>query len=165
MNELLRSNVKSHARRYTATGLAVAISMAFVVIALAFSAGMNASLTKSVRESYAGVAAVVVTGLEERTKRLVRAARTMQAAATQNAVVYPCIVASGDAGSPAVTLAATLASSAVPMAPPICWEVFTIAEAIPASPGVTPEVPTVVAATPAVPVPNPSRRVPGSTCR
>lgn len=60
MNELLRSNVKSHARRYTATGLAVAISMAFVVIALAFSAGMNASLTKSVREHYAGVAAVVV---------------------------------------------------------------------------------------------------------
>lgn len=65
MNELLRSNVKSHARRYTATGLAVAISMAFVVIALAFSAGMNASLTKSVRESYAGVAAVVALNQED----------------------------------------------------------------------------------------------------
>ena len=59
MNELLRSNVRSHARRYVATGLAVAISMAFVVITLAFSAGMNASLTKSVREHYAGTAAVV----------------------------------------------------------------------------------------------------------
>ncbi|MFT0847632.1 FtsX-like permease family protein [Actinomycetaceae bacterium L2_0104] len=59
MNELLRANVRSHARRYVATGLAVAISMAFVVIALAFSAGMNASLTKSVDEHYAGVAAVV----------------------------------------------------------------------------------------------------------
>ncbi len=59
MNELLRSNVTSHARRYAATSLAVAISMSFVVIALAFSAGMNASLTKSVREHYAGVAAVV----------------------------------------------------------------------------------------------------------
>lgn len=65
MNELLRSNVKSHARRYTATGLAVAISMAFVVIALAFSAGMNASLTKSVRENYAGVAAVVALNQED----------------------------------------------------------------------------------------------------
>ena len=60
MNELLRSNVRCHARRYVATGLAVAISMAFVVISLAFSSGMNASLTKSVREHYAGVAAVVV---------------------------------------------------------------------------------------------------------
>ena len=59
MNELLRANVTSHARRYVATGLAVAISMAFVVIALAFSAGMNSSLTKSVRDHYAGAAAVV----------------------------------------------------------------------------------------------------------
>ena len=59
MNELLRANVQSHARRYVATGLAVAISMAFVVIALAFSSGMSASLTKSVRDLYAGTAAVV----------------------------------------------------------------------------------------------------------
>ncbi|MFT3943980.1 MAG: FtsX-like permease family protein [Ancrocorticia sp.] len=65
MNELLRSNVKSHARRYLATGLAVAISMAFVVVALAFSAGMNASLTKSVRDHYAGTAAVVALNFDE----------------------------------------------------------------------------------------------------
>lgn len=59
MNELLRANVRSHARRYLATGLAVAISMAFVAIALAFSAGMDFSLTRSVRDQYAGAAAVV----------------------------------------------------------------------------------------------------------
>jgi len=59
MNELLRANVTHHARRYVATGLAVAISMAFVLICLVFSSGLTSSLTRSVDDQYRGAAAVV----------------------------------------------------------------------------------------------------------
>lgn len=59
MNELLRANVRQHARRYVATGLAVAISMAFVVICLVFSSGLSNSLTQAVRDEYSGAAVIV----------------------------------------------------------------------------------------------------------
>ncbi|MGO1591335.1 ABC transporter permease [Ancrocorticia sp.] len=59
MGELLRANIRAHSRRYSATALAVAISMAFVVAALALASGMDASVTKSVRDQYAGVNTVV----------------------------------------------------------------------------------------------------------
>lgn len=65
MGELLRANVRAHSRRYTATALAVAISMAFIVVALALSSGLNASLTKSVRDQYAGADAVVTLDYED----------------------------------------------------------------------------------------------------
>ena len=59
MRELLRANVRAHARRYVATGLAVAISMAFVLVSLMFSQGMQADVTRSITNDYQGVSAVV----------------------------------------------------------------------------------------------------------
>lgn len=59
LGHLLRANVKTHGRRYVATGLAVAISTAFIMVFLALGNGMTASLTASARDSYQGAAAVV----------------------------------------------------------------------------------------------------------
>jgi putative ABC transport system permease protein len=59
MNRLLRANVRQHGRRYVATGVAVAISMAFILVCLIFSAGLNGSLGRSVTDVYRGAAAVV----------------------------------------------------------------------------------------------------------
>lgn len=56
---LLKANLHSHGRRYFSTGLAVAISTAFIVITLLFSNAMNSSLTGSVRNSYRGTTSVV----------------------------------------------------------------------------------------------------------
>lgn len=69
MGELLRANIRAHSRRYMATALAVAISMAFVVVALALSSGLNASLTKSVRQQYEGVDAVVALNYDDPSER------------------------------------------------------------------------------------------------
>lgn len=59
MNELLRANVRQHGRRYAATGVAVAISMAFVLLCLMFTQGLADTLSASIRDSYTGVAVVV----------------------------------------------------------------------------------------------------------
>lgn len=59
MNELLRANVRQHGRRYVATGVAVAISMAFVLLCLMFTQGLADTLSASIRDSYTGVAVVV----------------------------------------------------------------------------------------------------------
>ena len=56
---LLKANLHSHGRRYFSTGLAVAISTAFIVITLLFSNTMTSSLTGSVRNSYRGTTSVV----------------------------------------------------------------------------------------------------------
>ena len=56
---LLKANLHSHGRRYFSTGLAVAISTAFIVITLLFSNTMTSSLTGNVRNSYRGTTSVV----------------------------------------------------------------------------------------------------------
>lgn len=56
---LLKANLHSHGRRYFSTGLAVAISTAFIVITLLFSNTMTSTLTGSVRNSYRGTTSVV----------------------------------------------------------------------------------------------------------
>ena len=56
---LLKANLHSHGRRYFSTGLAVAISTAFIVITLLFSNTMTSSLTGSVRNFYRGTTSVV----------------------------------------------------------------------------------------------------------
>lgn len=56
---LLKANLRSHGRRYFSTGLAVAISTAFIVITLLFSNAMNSSVTGSVRNAYRGTTSVV----------------------------------------------------------------------------------------------------------
>lgn len=59
MNRLLTANLRAHARRYLATGLAVMISTAFIMAFLALGNGMNASLTGQTRAEFAGAAAVL----------------------------------------------------------------------------------------------------------
>ena len=59
MTGLLRANVRQHGRRYVATGIAVAISTAFVLVCLIFTQGLAASLTATIRDSYTGVAVYV----------------------------------------------------------------------------------------------------------
>ena len=56
---LLKANLHSHGRRYFSTGLAVAISTAFIIITLLFSNTMTSSLTGNVRNSYRGTTSVV----------------------------------------------------------------------------------------------------------
>ena len=62
MKGLLRANLSAHARRYLATGLAVAISTAFVLALLALGNGMTAALTRLTASEYEGAAVVVSPG-------------------------------------------------------------------------------------------------------
>lgn len=62
MNRLLRANLRSHARRYIATGLAVAISTAFVLAFLALGNGMNAVLERITASEYEGASVIVSPG-------------------------------------------------------------------------------------------------------
>ena len=55
-------------------------------------------------------------------------------------------------------MAASEFSSAVPIEPPICWAVFTIAEATPASWASTPEVAAFIAGAKIAPMPTPTSR-------
>ena len=61
-------------------------------------------------------------------------------------------------------LEASVLSSAVPIEPPICWPVLTIAEATPASRGSTPSVAVLIAGAMIRPRPRPMTIRPGSTC-
>ena len=58
-NSLLRANLRSHGRRYISTGLAVAISTAFIVITLIVMTAMTSGLTSSVYQQYRGGTIVV----------------------------------------------------------------------------------------------------------
>jgi len=58
-NSLLSANLRSHGRRYISTGLAVAISTAFIVITLIVMAAMTSSLTSGVYSQYQGGTIVV----------------------------------------------------------------------------------------------------------
>ena len=58
-NSLLSANLRSHGRRYISTGLAVAISTAFIVITLIVMAAMTSSLTSGVYSQYRGGTIVV----------------------------------------------------------------------------------------------------------
>ncbi|OFK01508.1 hypothetical protein HMPREF2835_02215 [Actinomyces sp. HMSC072A03] len=58
MNTLLKANLRTYARRYLATGLAVAISMAFVFACLAMTQSLQKALTKTADREFQGVAAV-----------------------------------------------------------------------------------------------------------
>ena len=59
INSLLRANLRSHGRRYISTGLAVAISTAFIVITLIVMTAMTAGLTSGVYSQYRGGTIVV----------------------------------------------------------------------------------------------------------
>lgn len=58
-NSLLSANLRSHGRRYISTGLAVAISTAFIVITLIVMTAMTSGLTSSVYSQYRGGTIVV----------------------------------------------------------------------------------------------------------
>jgi len=58
-NSLLSANLRSHGRRYISTGLAVAISTAFIVITLIVVTAMTSGLTYSVYSQYRGGTIVV----------------------------------------------------------------------------------------------------------
>ena len=56
---LLNANLRSHGRRYISTGLAVAISTAFIAITLIVMTAMTSGLTSSVYQQYRGGTIVV----------------------------------------------------------------------------------------------------------
>ena len=58
-NSLLNANLRSHGRRYISTGLAVAISTAFIAITLIVMTAMTSGLTSSVYSQYRGGTIVV----------------------------------------------------------------------------------------------------------
>lgn len=60
-SHLFRANLRAHSRRYIATGIAIAISLIFVTLALNFAAGMKATLLHQALSSVHG-SAVVVSG-------------------------------------------------------------------------------------------------------
>lgn len=62
MSSLLRANLKVHARRYLATGIAVAISTAFILTFLALGAGMKTSIIQFTNSEYEGAALVITAG-------------------------------------------------------------------------------------------------------
>lgn len=57
--QLLGANVRTHGRRYLATGLAVAISIAFVSACLTLMTGLGNAITGAVRMDYGGAATIV----------------------------------------------------------------------------------------------------------
>ena len=58
-SKITRANVKTHARRYIATGLAVIISMMFVAASLVVSGGITGLLTRSITDQFTGAAAEI----------------------------------------------------------------------------------------------------------
>ncbi|PID97816.1 MAG: cell division protein FtsX [Actinobacteria bacterium] len=59
ITHLLKANIRSHARRYLATALAVILSMTFVLITLAFSTSLAASIKKMVTQELSGISVAV----------------------------------------------------------------------------------------------------------
>ncbi|WP_182050749.1 ABC transporter permease [Changpingibacter yushuensis] len=62
MQSLLMNNLRTHARRYIATGVAIAISVAFVLAALAFGSALESSLSQGVEDTYEGSSVVIQPG-------------------------------------------------------------------------------------------------------
>jgi hypothetical protein len=65
---------------------------------------------------------------------------------------------------PATALLKSVLSTAVPIEPPTCWLVLTIADATPASEGSTPSVAVLIAGAKTRPRPTPITSSAGSTC-
>lgn len=59
MNQLIRSNMRFHARRYVATGVAVLIATAFVIASLSLGNAAGASMRSVFADGYTGAAVVV----------------------------------------------------------------------------------------------------------
>ena len=59
MRSLLLNNLRAHARRYVATGVAIAISVAFVLAALSCGVAIKDSLSQGVRDTYEGSSVVI----------------------------------------------------------------------------------------------------------
>ena len=62
-SHLLRANLRAHSRRYIATGIAIAISLIFVTLALNFASGLKSTINSQLISRVQG-AAVVVSGGE-----------------------------------------------------------------------------------------------------
>ena len=88
MRSLLLNNLRAHARRYVATGVAIAISVAFVLAALSFGVAIKDSLSQGVRDTYEGSSVVIdVSGGDITDQQLVAASDTVRGVDGVNAVI------------------------------------------------------------------------------
>ena len=76
---LLNANLRSHGRRYISTGLAVAISTAFIAITLIVMTAMTSGLTSSVYDQYRGGTIVVSQDKDAPESAIESAERTLSA--------------------------------------------------------------------------------------
>ncbi|WP_182050752.1 ABC transporter permease [Changpingibacter yushuensis] len=88
MRSLLLNNLRAHARRYVATGVAIAISVAFVLAALSFGVAIKDSLSQGVRDTYEGSSVVIdVSGGDITDQQLAAASDTVRGVDGVNAVI------------------------------------------------------------------------------
>lgn len=85
-SHLLRANLRSHARRYIATGLAIAVSLIFVTLATNFAFGMNASINQQILSRISGANLVIT---NENSDKLTQAATTLTALPDVKTVALP----------------------------------------------------------------------------
>ena len=87
-NSLLSANLRSHGRRYISTGLAVAISTAFIVITLIVMTAMTSGLTSSVYSQYRGGTIVVSQNDDAPEGAIENAERTLSATSGVTAIKH-----------------------------------------------------------------------------
>ena len=87
-NSLLSANLRSHGRRYISTGLAVAISTAFIVITLIVMTAMTSGLTSSVYSQYRGGTIVVSQNDDAPEGAIESAERTLSATSGVTAIKH-----------------------------------------------------------------------------
>ena len=87
-NSLLSANLRSHGRRYISTGLAVAISTAFIVITLIVMTAMTSGLTSSVYSQYRGGTIVVSQNNDAPEGAIESAERTLSATSGVTAIKH-----------------------------------------------------------------------------
>ncbi|WP_276738897.1 ABC transporter permease [Actinomyces bouchesdurhonensis] len=87
-NSLLSANLRSHGRRYISTGLAVAISTAFIVITLIVMTAMTSGLTSSVYSQYRGGTIVVSQNDDAPEGAIENAERTLSATSGLTAIKH-----------------------------------------------------------------------------
>ena len=87
-NSLLSANLRSHGRRYISTGLAVAISTAFIVITLIVMTAMTSGLTSSVYSQYRGGTIVVSQDKDASEGAIEGAERTLSATSGVTAIKH-----------------------------------------------------------------------------
>ena len=87
-NSLLSANLRSHGRRYISTGLAVAISTAFIVITLIVMTAMTSGLTSSVYDQYRGGTIVVSQNNDAPEGAIESAERTLSATSGVTAIKH-----------------------------------------------------------------------------